>query len=449
VVHRRIAEALVEVHAAHLDDHLAAVGAHYLAGEAWPEAARFLAQAGSRAFAQGGHREAAASFDQALQALGRLPEDSMTLARSVDVLLDLRHALMPLGDDRRIGETLSRAHALACRLGDEPRQGRVAAFLASHHWATGSHDPAAALARSALDAGNRLGDAALITSARYFLGVVHHARGDFRKAGGVLRPVQALAGGLTSSRSGTAAATTIFATSYLASSLAELGRFSEGRGLAEDALRLAEPLHHPFLLVHATVALAAVDLRQGPVDRVTSRLEQLRAIPSTGDFPVVFPANEWFLGYTYALAGRAESVPLLERLAAITRATGVTFYLPLWLAMLAEAYVLAGRPGDARSAARQALALARQRGERGHEGWSLRLLGDVQAEDPTPDFAAAERAYGEALAIANAGGMEPLRAHCQRGLGRLARRQGRARQADRLLDAARRRYRRLGMVRWI
>ncbi len=141
LVHRRIAEALAAVHARRLDDHLAAIGAHYLAGDAWGEAARYLTQAGARAFAQGGHREAVACFEQALLALAHLPEDAATLGQSVDLLLDLRHALMPLGDDKRIGETLGRAQALADRLGDARRQGHVAAFLGSHHWSTGEPRP--------------------------------------------------------------------------------------------------------------------------------------------------------------------------------------------------------------------------------------------------------------------------------------------------------------------
>ena len=450
LLHRRIGDALATVHAGGLDDHLAGIGAHYLAGEAWSEAARHLGQAGARAFGQGGHREAAACFDQALQALAHLPEDRPILEQSVDLLLDLRHALMPLGDEKRIGETLNRAQVLADRLGDARRQGYVDAFLASHHWSSGSHDRAFALASSARDTGGRLGDVALLTSASYFLGVTHHARGDYRDACDVLRPVRdALAGGLTSGRFGTAAATTIFATSYLASSLAELGRFADGRGYAEEAMRLAEPLHHPFLLVHAYVALASVDLRQGVVDAVIPRLERLRELGSAGNLPGVFPANEWFLGYAYALANRAKGLPLLERLAEITRAAGVTFYLPLWSVMLAEAYVLRGRSGDALPHARQALALARQRREHGHEGWSLRVLGDAHLEDATLDLVAAERAYREALAIADARGMEPLRAHCHRGLGRLARRQGRERQARDFLAEADRLHRAMEMTRWL
>jgi DNA-binding SARP family transcriptional activator len=450
LVHRRIAAALATAHAGRLDDHLAAIGAHYRAGQAWAEAADYLGQAGARAFAQGGHREAAACFEQALEALARLPEDAATLGQSVDLLLDLRHALMPLGDDKRIAEALSRAQALADRLGDARRQGHVAAYLASHHWSTGSHERALALGSFALQAGERLGDAPLVTSARYFLGVIHHARGDYGDACAALRPVrEALAGGLTSGRFGTATATTIFATSYLASSLAERGRFAEGRGFAEEAIRLAEPLHHPFLLVHAYVALAAVDLRQGRMDAVVPRLEQLRALRATGSFPVVFPANEWFLGHAYALAGRAEGLELLEKLAGITRAAGVTFYLPLWLALLAEAYLLGGRAGDALAPAREALALARQRGERGHEGWSLRVLGDAHLEDAALDLAAAGRAHRQALAIADARGMEPLRAHCLGGLGRLARRQGRQAEAEGLLAEADRLYRAMGMTRWL
>jgi tetratricopeptide (TPR) repeat protein len=142
-------------------------------------------------------------------------------------------------------------------------------------------------------------------------------------------------------------------------------------------------------------------------------------------------------------------LPLLERLAGITRAAGVAFYLPLWSVMLAEAYVLRGRSADALPHARQALTLARQRREHGHEGWSLRVLGDIHLEDATLDLAAGERAYREALAIADARGMEPLRAHCHRGLGRLAERQGRAREAGDFLAEADRLHGAMEMTRWL
>ena len=45
--------------------------------------------------------------------------------------------------------------------------------------------------------------------------------------------------------------------------------------------------------------------------------------------------------------------------------------------------------------------------------------------------------------------MQPLLGHCERGLGVVARRQGREEDSRRLLTAARARYAELGMTAWV
>ena len=51
---------------------------------------------------------------------------------------------------------------------------------------------------------------------------------------------------------------------------------------------------------------------------------------------------------------------------------------------LSEAYLLAGREADARAAAQRALGLARQHKERGHEAYTLRLLGEIGSARRSP-----------------------------------------------------------------
>jgi tetratricopeptide (TPR) repeat protein len=91
---------------------------------------------------------------------------------------------------------------------------------------------------------------------------------------------------------------------------------------------------------------------------------------------------------------------------------------------LSEAYLLAGREADARAAAPRALGLARQHKERGHEAYTLRLLGEIAAHKDLPDAREAEDHYRQALALAEELGMRPLMAHCHVGLGKLYRRSG-------------------------
>jgi tetratricopeptide (TPR) repeat protein len=113
-----------------------------------------------------------------------------------------------------------------------------------------------------------------------------------------------------------------------------------------------------------------------------------------------------------------EGVALVET--AVDRASAMQMVasFALWLSYLGHVYLSAGRLDEARDRAREALELARQQGERGHEAWALKLLGDVEAHTSAED--AAMHAYGASLAIAVELGMRPLIARCHHALGRLA-----------------------------
>jgi tetratricopeptide (TPR) repeat protein len=119
------------------------------------------------------------------------------------------------------------------------------------------------------------------------------------------------------------------------------------------------------------------------------------------------------------------------------------------LAWLGEAYLLAGRIDEAVPLAMRALDLARAHKERGHEAWSLRLLGEVYAHQHPPAFKPAEAAYRQALALAAELGMAPLQAHSYLGLGTLYARSGRPQEASADLSAAVALFRAMEMLRWL
>ena len=74
----------------------------------------------------------------------------------------------------------------------------------------------------------------------------------------------------------------------------------------------------------------------------------------------------------------------------------------LRLARLAEAYLRAGRPESAFPLAAQALDLAQEHRERGHEAHVLRLLAAIEIEREAPALDRAEEGYRKALALAEA-----------------------------------------------
>jgi tetratricopeptide (TPR) repeat protein len=110
---------------------------------------------------------------------------------------------------------------------------------------------------------------------------------------------------------------------------------------------------------------------------------------------------------------------------------------------------LAGRSEEAWQHARQALDLARQLKERGHEALALHQLGVVHAHADPPDAAQAAAHYQQALALAEELGMRPLQAHCHLGLGTLYATTGQHEQARVELSAAMELYRAMDMTFWL
>jgi tetratricopeptide (TPR) repeat protein len=164
----------------------------------------------------------------------------------------------------------------------------------------------------------------------------------------------------------------------------------------------------------------------------------------------MFPGQAVVLGAAYTLAGRvADAVSLLtqamEQTIAMERIVGLT----RCSLSLGEAHLLAGRLEEARQRAAQAVDLARQHQQRGHEAYALRLLGDIAAHRDPPDVTQAEAYFSQALALADALGMRPLQAHCHRGLGTLYARSGQRELARTALAAAIMLYRAMDMTFWL
>jgi hypothetical protein len=120
------------------------------------------------------------------------------------------------------------------------------------------------------------------------------------------------------------------------------------------------------------------------------------------------------------------------------------------IAALAEAVLLGGDDERAAEAARRALDLARENGERGCEAWALHLLGEIATSRFTPSSADAAGDHQQrALALAEELGMAPLAARCWLALGRLHRRTSGLQQAEAELRTAAALFRRMGMQFWL
>src|SRR5262249_42349065 len=116
---------------------------------------------------------------------------------------------------------------------------------------------------------------------------------------------------------------------------------------------------------------------------------------------------------------------------------------------LGEAHLLAGRLEEAQALAERTLALTRERQERGHQAYALRLLGEIAAHHTPLDVDQAVAHYRQALALAKELGMRPLQAHCHHGLGTLYATADQREQAHAALTTAIELYRAMDMTFWL
>ena len=232
--------------------------------------------------------------------------------------------------------------------------------------------------------------------------------------------------------------------------LAERGEFEQGLVQAQDALRLAEALDHPYSVTFACRALGHLYCARGDFGNAIRLTERAHTMAREWNLAFVSPVVADLLGHTYALSGRAaEGLPLLQQALSAMESIGSVMFLSHTLVHVGEACVLASRLEDAREVADRGLRLASERGHRGAEAWAHRLLGEIASERDPADVTAANEHYHQALELADQLGMRPLAAHCQFGLRKLARGPGTQAQADEHLASATEMYREMGMTFWL
>jgi tetratricopeptide (TPR) repeat protein len=452
VLHARIVETLERLAPDRLAEQVERLAHHALRGEVWDKALAYCRQAGEKALARSAHREAVGYCEQALAALPRLPESRDTREQAIDLRFALRVALQPLGDFGRILALLREAEALAVALDDPPRLGQVSRFLLTYFSIMGDYDQAIAAGQRTLVLATASGDVVLRTLANQYLSYAYQAQGDYRRAIDGFRQAVAFFDGVRRrERFGAAFLPAVNSRVWLAACHAELGRFTEGRALAEEGLRIAEAVDHPPSLMSASWGIGLLCLRQDDLHWALPLLERAVGICQDADLPFYFLLVASALSAAYTLGGRvADAVPLCTQTLAQMTATGMPVYEEVLCRLfLGEAQVLAGHLEEAHTLTERTLVLTRERQERGHQAYALQLLGDIAARRDPPESERAEAHYWQALALAEELGMRPLQAHCHRGLGALYATVGQRAQARAALTTAIEMYRAMEMTFWL
>jgi class 3 adenylate cyclase/tetratricopeptide (TPR) repeat protein len=444
-LHARLVSVIERLTPGRLAEQVDRLAHHALQGGLWDKAVLLYRKAGAKAAARSAYREAVTCFEQALDALSRLPPGRGRDEQAVDLRLDLHNALTPHGEVGRMLETLHEAERVAETLGDQRRLGQIAAYMTQGFWWTGQPDRAVESGQRALAIAGTLGDRGLEAIATIRLGQAYASLGEYRRA------VDSFARNVVradSKPSGGAALRSAASLAWMAWCLAYLGEFAEAAAHAEEAERLAEAAQHDLSLAMAYAGAGRPHLVQGNFPLAISWLTRSSEICRRANFGPLFFLVAGDLGQAYALSGRVEEgVALLEEAAAQSGALNLRPTHAWNVTMLGEVCALAGRRAEAVAHIERGLGMARSHRQRWLVAEALRIQGQLRSAEAAPGPARA--ALEEAAGIAQDMGLRPLLGRCHLALGRALQRAGEPEAGRGYLEQAALLFREMDMRFWL
>ena len=456
-LHARVVEALEASPTARRPAEVEQLAHHAARGELWDKAVAYFRQAGFLAHGRTARREASTCFEEALAALGNLPETRETSEQACELRFALGHSLHGTGEFRRAMAAFREAQALAEKLGDDQRLAEILGGMAYVLGSDGAHAEAAEAGERALALAAARGDMPVEVWTSVGLARAYFALGQFRRAIGCCRRVErTLEGRPVGDQLGRPGSLlpAVAGPAWLALCLARVGEFEEAIAKGELAVQIADAIDRPQERVWAGYCLGRAYHGRADFDRAIPVLRRTLSLCEHGGLPLYFSRVLSGLGSSLAQSGRVEeALPLFERARKEARAINLLYGHSYIVAQAGETCLTAGLVADARAHAAEALALSRARGERADEAWALHLhgliaLGEVESKASPGGGGDALDWYARALDIAEELEMRPLAARCRLGRGRALAAAGRAEEARSELAMAVAEFERMGNGLW-
>ncbi|MGQ0556123.1 MAG: ATP-binding protein [Nitrospiraceae bacterium] len=221
----------------------------------------------------------------------------------------------------------------------------------------------------------------------------------------------------------------------LARTLWILGEVDEVEALAQEAIRMARELEHPFTLAFALATVSWVYSTIRDADKTLVLSAEAMAISAKYSFEVTLAWATSLHGWALAEKGRDEGLNQLVNGLSAAQAAGVRLNNAFTLAMLAEVYLRKKRIDEGLAALSAAQKLVRVEGERCWQAELLRLEGELLLEQSEPSVFEAEQCFVEAVKIAQEQHATMFELRAAMSMGKLLKKLNRSDAARSVLQA--------------
>jgi predicted ATPase len=222
--------------------------------------------------------------------------------------------------------------------------------------------------------------------------------------------------------------------SFAAWALCFLGYPAQGMAQSHEAVTLAQQSAHPFSLGNALSTAAQVHQCCREARRTQECAEAALTLATAQGFPFWSAICAMLRGWALAQQGQATAgIAQLHQGLQAYRATGGETTRPYWLALLAEAYGLLGKPAEGLQVLHKALLLTDKTGARFYEPELYRLKGEFLLQLSSDHQAEAETGFHQAMAIAQNQQAKSWELRAATSLARLWQSQGKREEARQVL----------------
>lgn len=391
-LHKQVAEAL-EIAYPDQTDRAGALAYHWKQAGDTEKEAHYAGLAARQAMRSGANGAAKGYFEQALDALDRLPDTPERLRNRIDLTMPLARVSAYLPSEN-IPALLEKALAASETLGDDVLKAHVMNSMGGLALMRGQIPQAYGLFGQVMTLSMRLGldDLMLLPANLLARGAVlqgNHRQADELFAKGIplaekVNDRELLSGSLAF---------------YAANCLLQGKPEVEVKPLVERAMALADELGHPSRIIGNLMLLGGSGALAGHHDQARRDCERcLILCEQTEDLHPRYVSHA-ALGYMAMLEGDMDrAAEQLDECLAIAKRANVVAHLPMYQSFRAEIELAEGNWQAALTQTEAALEFAEKMGQRHSHSEILRVLGRIHANKPQPDWDAAISALEQSVA---------------------------------------------------